>query len=346
MSAISGPSATSSPVRELVREETDANSLGTPSASALDGATTGKQKYSPMDETCEITRRRHVVRHLDQEDVQELRQKIPSRNSWFVLQSVLTMLWSGLGDKGNKNNRDVFRSKYENLGLIHALLLGVAAGAVFSGDFVVFQDDIEVGSWHYYAQKTYLFVWCAAFLNFLYAMVMSCMYVLAMNETNSESQFEHFEHMLGPFFLELPYIMLHTGSFLVWLGLIAFVILTYNFHFMLCCLGTCSAFLFLFHFASMRMAQALHSVHTIQEALDVKRVELGPDEIYEELRHYWQEECGQRFSRLSRSFFLNRFECSESESIIMLAVEIYDNFFRQKVQGMLRDDSLDRPIGE
>lgn len=248
------------------------------------------------------------------------------------------MSWSNLGDKGCRDNRDAFREQAMQLGLVNSLLLGVAAGAVFSGNFVVFQKGIEYGTWMYLAQHVYLFVWCAAFLTFLYAMLISIILHLAASETNTEAQFIQFEDQLGPFWSKLPYIMLNLGTLLVWLGLIAFVTLTYHFKFMLCCLAICSTFIVLFDLCVRKMASSLHVIHMSQDEVDDKRSKLSADDIYNELHHYWKNELSEDFSRLSRREFLDRFYTTQSESIHLLASAIYDDWLNKRIKSMVRED--------
>merc|ERR1712129_470598 len=124
----------------------------------------------------------------------------------------------------------------------------------------------------------------------------------------------------------------------VWLGLIAFVTLTYHFKFMLCCLAICSTFLVLFDLCVRKMACALHTLHMIQDEVDEKRSKFSADDIYTELRHYWKNELSEDFCRLSRREFLDRFYTTQSESIHLLASAIYDDWMNKKIKSMVRED--------
>merc|ERR1712228_953769 len=120
---------------------------------------------------------------------------------------------------------------------------------------------------------------------------------------------------------------MNIGTLLIWFGLIAYVILTYDFRFMLCCLAACSSYLFLFVYANNKMACALHTVHAFQDAVDGPRAGLDADAIYEELSEYWGSEAECTFAKVCRSDFLDRFETNRNEATMRLAEEIYDDWF-------------------
>jgi len=214
-----------------------------------------------------------------------------------------------------------FKEVHDQLGILNALLLTVAAGAALAGvpdTEAIPSANITLGSFNMeshvpdmnHVSRFYMFVWCAAFFAFLTGTLVAVMLSLAASETANEAQFTQLYKLLG-WVKRVPYLMMMLGVVLTWFGMIAYIALTYKHDFMACCLFVCSFFWVLFDYVCRRIAWTVKIVALTQTHIDEQHVanESHRPESMAGLLDEYLEKRGGMITRVSRSGFLETLPC-------------------------------------
>lgn len=270
------------------------------------------------------------LKHDEQTD---LLKKIEMTYTWATLASICSMEWAHIG---HSMNQEHYLCVHNQIGLVNALMLSISAGLFFVSMNSTGLDVHGNPEGKSMLEKLYTFAWCASFLSFLTGMLLAVMNVVAASAIATDIEFQHFLRLIGGA-CKIPYLLLHLGYVLVWVGFLSYIILTFEEHDMWFFLISCSFFIFIYDYGARTIAMATHNVGTVHRAINASaasRARTGED-IYTELRHYFEQECSGKFDRICKNDFVGRF--AHKYAIKKLAEKIFDVWFREFVDSQVRD---------